>query len=243
MRFAAAITGCIGNIARRFPLYILAALFMAASAGDLSAAPPIPKGFEVPADSISPDQRLGVTVPILSEAPEEARNSLIDLQTGMLLATIQGEPGWNRQNHGGVLPARWAKDSSLLVWTVDGKWFPDALVVLKVRERAVLWQVNLLKTVQDEMLARTKLAQPKAYAAIVAGHKGWGSAYPEGFSIDVDLDGEIAFPLHFHGALTSDPKGADDLPKLESKLDGTIDEKGKVTVSRFAMGRGKSSHF
>jgi hypothetical protein len=43
--------------------------------------------------------------------------------------------------------------------------------------------------------------------------------------------------------LTSDPKGADDLPKLEANLQGTIDEKGKVTVAGFALGRGKSTHF
>ncbi len=227
---------------RRFPLSIVVALLIAAMGGNLLAGP-VAKGFKVQSDSISPDQRLGVTVPILSQAPENAKNTVIVVETGKALGVIKGETGWNRQNNGGVAPARWSKDSSVLVWMVDGKWFPAALVVLKCGPRAVLWQVDLLRAVQDEMLARTKAAQPKKYAAIVTGHKGWGSAYREGFSIDVDVDGEIAFPLHFHGALSSDPKGADDLPKLESNLEGSIDEKGKVTVTRFALGPGKSENF
>lgn len=231
---------------RRSPLTIIAAIFTAALVCQLAAGP-VPKGCQVPEDSISPNHEIGVTVPILTDEKEQKdlKNNLIEIKTGKLLGVIKGETGWNRQNHGGVLPARWSKDSSILVWTVDGKWFPNTLVVLKLREKAVLWQVDLLKTVQREMLTRTKAAKPKEYAAIVAGHKGDGSAYPDGFSIDVDVDAEkaLTLPLHFHGALTSDPKGADSLPKVESKLEGTIDEKGTVTISKFALGAGKSSHF
>src|SRR4051812_41378597 len=105
-------------MARLAILHILAALFMAAGGAGLSAAPPIPKGYQVPAESISSDQRLGVTVPITSAEPKDARNRVIDLKTGEVVATLKGETGWTRHNHGGVLPARWGKDNSILVWAV-----------------------------------------------------------------------------------------------------------------------------
>src|SRR5438876_8659386 len=82
----------------------------------------IPKGFVVPECTVSPDGRYGVTVPILLqfEASEYPKNSVIELKTGKVVAVIKSKfTGWNRQNHGGVLPCRWAKDGSLLLWEVD----------------------------------------------------------------------------------------------------------------------------
>ena len=125
------------------------------------------KGFQIPTDSQSPDHHYGVTVPILSDWPDSAdpKNSLIDLKTGHIIANIESpNTGWNRMAHGGVLPARWSKDGTLLLWEVEGKWFPWAMVLIKQKKGTVSWQVDIMKNAQKAILKRTREAAPKQYA-------------------------------------------------------------------------------
>jgi hypothetical protein len=59
---------------------------------------------------------------------------------------------------------------------------------------------------QQEILMRVRKADPVAYAAAVKENKHPGTAFPEGFTIDVDIVGsEVELPLHFIVALTSNP--------------------------------------
>ena len=204
----------------------------------------VPVGYQIPDDSISPDHRFGVSVPMREGPAEEtAKNSVIELQSGRTVAAINAYTGWDHANHDEPLPSRWSKDSSILVWSVDGKWFPNALVVLHLKDNALAWQLDLLKAAQTEILARTRQATPEKYAAIKVGHKGWGSAYKDGFSIDVEVDGEIALPLRFHATLTSDPKGADNLAVVQSHLEGVVAANGEVSFKEFGLGRGRSRRF
>jgi hypothetical protein len=149
------------------------------------AAQTIPKGFVVPKCTISPDGRYGVTVPILAEHEdsENPKNSVIELKTGKTLAVIKTKfTGWDRMNHGGVLPCRWSPDSSLLLWTVDGKWFPDAVVLLKFKNGALEWQRDITAIAETESLKRTKTAAPDKYARAKKANAGSGFAYPEGLA-------------------------------------------------------------
>jgi hypothetical protein len=208
---------------------------------DAALAQQIPKGFVVPNCSLSPDKRLGVTVPILDEHNESegVKNSVIDLTTGKIIAVIKTPwIGWTRMNHGGVLPCRWSPDGSLLVWTVDGKWFPDAVVLLKFKGGALEWQADITALAEAETLQQTKRAVPKKYALARRANEGSGSAYPEGFSIYVDALDPIALPLRVRATLTADPKGIPGQPKLESCLTGIIDRQGKLVVKDFHVGEG-----
>jgi hypothetical protein len=198
----------------------------------------IPKGFIVPACTLSPDGRYGVTVPLLfqHENSEDPKNSVIDLKTGKVVAVIKAKfTGWNRQNHGGVLPCRWSKDGSLLLWEVDGKWFSDALVLLKFKNGMLEWQIDVLREAQTEMLARTKRAAPKRYALAKKVNVGNGSAYPEGFTIAVSAANPIVLPLSIQAALTSNPKQIEDDPQLGSVLAGFVDERGNFKVGDFKL--------
>ena len=141
-------------------------------------------------------------------------------------------------NHGGVLPCRWSSDGSLLLWTVDGKWFPDAVVLLKFKDGVLEWQLDVKKAAQTESLARTKRAAPAQYAKAKNANAGSGSAYPEGFSIYVQALDPISAPLKIRATLTSDPKDIEGFPKLESYLTGIVDHNGRFSVADFHVGRG-----
>lgn len=202
--------------------------------------PKIPKGFTVPGDSVSPDKRFGVTVPIRAQHGENAKpkNSLIEIKTGRVLAIIPAETGWDRMNHGGVMPARWSKDGSLLLWKVDGKWFHDAFVLIKIADGKVAWQTDILKAAQQEILARTRKAAPAEYAVAKQENEGSGSAYPEGFSVDVDVAGKggITLPLKLKVVLSSNPKGIEGVKSLYSHMDAEVDADGCLVVKKFTLG-------
>jgi hypothetical protein len=203
-----------------------------------AAAQNIPKGFVVPECTVSPDGRYGVTVPILDqhEDSENPKNNVIELKTGRTIAVIQTKfTGWNRQNHGGVFPCRWSNDGSLLLWEVDGKWFSDALVLVKFKNGILEWQTDILRAAQTAMLSRTKRVAPKQYVLAKKANAGSGSAYPEGFTIAVAAADPISLPLNIQGALTSDPKQIEGFPRLGSELTGFVDERGNFKVADFGL--------
>jgi hypothetical protein len=203
-----------------------------------AAAQNIPKGYVVPKCTLSPDGRFGVTVPILDdyEQIQNPKNSVIELKTGKVIAVIKAKfTGWNRQNHGGVLPCRWSPDGSLLLWEVDGKWFSDALVLLKFKNGELEWQLDILRAAQTAMVARTKRATPKCYALAKQANYGSGSAYPEGFTIAVAAGDPVSLPLNIQAALTSDPKQIEGHLRLGSELTGFVDERGNFNVAEFRL--------
>lgn len=202
----------------------------------------VPPGFTMPEITLSPDKRFGVLVPDEKRHDAGEKNKLVEVGTGRVLAVIGGEPGMERMNHGGIMPARWASDSSLLLWCISGKWFPRAFVLIKLRDGKVEWQLDLLKTAQREILARARTAAPASYAAAKKQNAGNGSAYPEGFTVDVTTEGEegtpIALPLRVQVTMTSNPKGLEDYPKnaeLDAMLEGEVARDGKFKVLQFKL--------
>ena len=225
----------------QFPIIRLLAAIAAFSLNPHACAGTFPEGFSVLAPSVSPDGRYGVLVP--DEAhykPGSTQNQLVEIATGRVIAVIDAETGMERMNHGGAVAA-WSKDGSVLHWMVGGKWFPRAKALIKMKEGAVLWQTNVLKTAQTEILAHARKAKPANYAAAMEKNKENGPAYPDGFTVDVvsSADGKkttIPFPLKV--TLTANPKGFEDFPKgaeLEAEMTATIDADGKFRVLTFAV--------
>ena len=141
------------------------------------------------------------------------------------------------------MPCGWWDDSSLLLWKVLGKWSPRALVLLKLQENQLVWQVDLLTIAQRATLARTQQANPSGYRAAKKANAGHGSAYPDGFTIDVSAvtsaDAKPALPLKVTAELTSNPKGIEDFPKqaqVDAQLTGMVDARGKFVVKTFHLG-------
>ena len=96
----------------------------------------VPVGYTILDITLSPDHRYGVTVPDLNTP--NPQNSLVEVETGRVLALIQGNTGYESANHNSVLPSRFAQDDSLLLWEVDGKWCDTALVLLKLENGTVV---------------------------------------------------------------------------------------------------------
>jgi hypothetical protein len=220
-------------IARAVSLLTVAALIAITA-----EAQNIPKGFVAPKCTISPDGRYGVMIPVLDQHAdsENSKNSVVDLKTGKTVAVIKTKwAAWNVMGHGGVLPSRWSPDGSLLLWEVEGKWFRDAVVLLKFKNGVPEWQCDITAIAHSEILERTKRAAPAKYAKAKKANAGSGSAYPEGFTIEVVALDPIAFPLKVRAALTSDPKQIEGFPQLGSELSAIVDEHGKFVVTDFRL--------
>ena len=80
----------------------------------------------------------------------------------------------------------WADNESLVLWKVNGKWAPTALVLIKLKDNKQSWQLNLLKSFQKEILSYTKKAAPEKYEEARQANLGNGTAYPDGFTVDVE---------------------------------------------------------
>jgi hypothetical protein len=196
-----------------------------------------------PTFTFSPDHRYGVTIPVFhieaAQGPGGRMNKIVELRTRRIVAVIHGKPGYDRAlNFHETAPPRRSADSSVLLWKVEGKWFPDALVLLKLQQGREKWQVDLLRTAQQAILTRTKNAALQRYAAAKEANSGNGSAYPDGFTVDVTTDEDkIAFPLQVLVDLTAKPKQMGDFPgNLESHLDAVVTEDSKFIVKDFKLG-------
>jgi len=191
--------------------------------------------------ALSPSGRYAVTVPKgeFVDQIADSKNQLITATTGTTLAQLPGWVGHNRMNHGGC-DGTWSKDESLLVWIVDGKWSSDSVVVAKTGGARVDWVVDLSPPCQRAILERLKGVDALAYTRAKERNNGNGSAYPEGFTIDVrtgDVEGEDPkLPLKVRIDLTSDPKGMHN-ESVECWLDAVLDEHGKLSFGEFHMGR------
>jgi len=213
---------------------------------DLILGPQFPKDFGVAKDSVSPDGRYGVLAPTDWDHYKEngqPQNRLVEIKTGKVIETIQAETGLVHMNHGGILPARWSADGAYLLWSVDGKWTPRALVLLKIENGRVKWQRDLLGLNQKEILARTRKAAPAKYAAGKKQNRGNGSAYPDGFTVNVSVNGDentpLQLPLSIHVQLESNPKAIEDYPEkadITSEMLTTVGADGNLAVKDFHLG-------
>jgi hypothetical protein len=202
-----------------------------------------------PPSMFSPDHRYGVTIPVFhfetGDQPDHRKNKVVDLGTGAVIAVLRADPpGYDRAlNHHEAPSPRWSSDSSLLLWKIDGKWCPDALILLKIEQNRAKWQLDLLRTAQQAVLSRTREAAPDQYKICKRANAGSGSAFPDGFTVDVTTDGEdnkrVSLPLVVHADLMANPKEIEGDPNLDSHLDGVVNEDGKFAVQEFQLGARK----
>lgn len=201
--------------------------------------------YVIPSFTYSPDGHYGIMLPVFAKAPPNdpcsRLNKVVNLVSNQVITNINAQPGFDRAlNFREVIPPKWSSDSSVLLWKVDGKWFPTALVVLRIADGKQDWQLDLLKTAQEVILARTRKAAPGRYAAAKNANAGNGSAYPDGFTVDVVPEGAnsntVSLPLHVHVTLTSNPKEINGFPaNLDSSLEATVTDDGKFVVNAFRI--------
>ncbi|MDB6173336.1 MAG: hypothetical protein JWL59_2647 [Chthoniobacteraceae bacterium] len=219
-----------------------AAIFCAAAS---VSAKELNTDYVTPPFTRSPNGRYGVKVPVFhmeSEDDDKRKNQVVELATGHVVAVIPGVPGYDRRlNYHTVAPARWSQDGSVLLWKIEGKWSPDTLVLIKIEKNRAAWQIDILNRAQQAVLTRTRKAAPKKYIAAKKSNAGNGSAYPDGFTIDVTTDGEagktLILPLAIHADLSANPKGIEDFPaNLNAYLDAVVNSDGTFIVKDFQLG-------
>jgi hypothetical protein len=195
-----------------------------------------------PAFAFSPDGRYGVMIPVWHDQGAQERddrmNKVVELRTNHVVAVIPAEPGYNRAlNFHKAAPPSWSSDSSLLLWKVEGKWNPDALVLLKIEQNRAKWELDLLKTAQQAVLSRTRKASPQQYEVCKQANRGNGAAFPDGFTVNVTTDGQntktVSLPLRVHADLSANPKQIENLPDLDSHLDAVVTADGRFVVKDF----------
>ena len=212
-----------------------------ASLGPATPTVGLPDGYFVPEDSLSPDKRYGVMVPDHAHFEEGGRgqNKVIEMATGKTIAEIDAESWFQdravRMNHGSVA-ARWSRNGNVLAWIVGGKWAPRSFNLLKIGNGSTEWQCDVLKEVQQQILQETKNAEPTAYEAARLENQGSGSAYPDGFVIDVTLPSAgFELPMTCTVTLDSNPKQIDRLTSLRSALDVSVDTDGHLQFTSLRL--------
>lgn len=219
----------------------------------VALAEPIPEGYTVPSETRSPSQRYGFTVPkadthqfdVYTGHKIQISNSLFDLKTGKVITVVDAWTAYKRMNHGGIIPPWWSGDESIVLWNVSGKWCPWALVLIKFKDDKMVWQLNVLTTFQKEILARTKAVAPKKYEISQKHNAGNGIAFPDGFTVNVEVATDagsnskdrspLKLPLKIHATLTANPKGIEGSPNLNSEMNGIANEDGTITVTDFKL--------
>jgi hypothetical protein len=213
----------------------------------------LPEGYIVVRSSISPDGRYGVSAydgAVDSNSAEGGENQLVDIRSGRTCGPIGGG-ATIRMNRGGIQPARWSADMSSLLWEVEGRWSPLALTLIKLKDSKITSQFDVLGVAQKAILERTRQAAPAKYAAAKKFNKGSGSAFPDGFAVNVRAEGDkprgepkedihgipIALPFKVHVELTSNPKALARIgqAQLDSELDGVVAGKLTFAVTRFRL--------
>jgi hypothetical protein len=98
-------------------------------------------GYHVADDSISPDGKYAVISPNLHRVGYEvARDFLVELKPLRFLAINEAETSYDIRNTTFV---EWAKDSSAVVVSVEGKWGPVGFTLFELQDGRVKRQTNL----------------------------------------------------------------------------------------------------
>jgi hypothetical protein len=201
----------------------------------------------IPDVTVSPDKKYGVTVPPSVNVPDffTKTNEIIELKSHRNVGWINAETAFARMNKHELLPAWWSADDTYLLWQVEGKWGMHQQELVCLTGGEIQWELDVLAVLERQILNRTEAAIPEKFLAASKANWGDGSDYPEKFTIDSWCDksnkGPLKFPVLFHVFLTSNPKGAEGVPEVDSFMDAVLKDTGEITVTRFQLGRTKDA--
>ena len=210
----------------------------------ITKATALPAGYIIPKETLSPNHRYAFMVPVFDSTVTDSsqfQNALIDAKTDQIITKVDAPAGFDRPlNYVSVEQPLWSKDESLVLWKVNDKWCPTALVLIKLKNNKQLWQLNLLTVFQEKILSYTKKAVPKKYEVAKKANIGNGSSYPEGFTVDVEpvengKNGLLELPIKIHITLSSNPKLIKDKPNLNSEMDAIVKNDGTIEVKKFKI--------
>jgi hypothetical protein len=236
---------------------IKAAMLVVASYGaaGLISAQGIPSGYTLPPDTISSDHHYGVLIPHFDRNNDLPKNNkVMDLVTSRVVAEITADPesltdkdigcdnpiGWDHElNHHENGVAEWSSDSSLLLWSVEGKWGYDGLMLLKFSRGKLIWKRDILAASHKAIIVRMRKAAPSKFQRGSIANEDDGCWYPRGYAVDERrTTGPLTLPMTFSVGATSNVKQIPDFPTLEAHMKAVVDRKGAFAIKSFDLGRG-----
>lgn len=232
------------------PFAAIIALLLVPLSSPLQAKWAPPPGFQILKSTLSPDRTMAVVAPdhdhYLEDGPPQ--NKLVNVKTGEDLATLNAPTYFKDAEivQNDVEPAAcWSEDGFVFAWVLTGKWMPTACLFLALEDGAVAWQTDVLTLVGNKAVAKTKAALPKNCAAVKEHNKSYGSAYRDGFTVDIETP-EAGFELPWTGTATlnsNDKDLTDDWPpaaNVYATMDFTVAEDGTIEFSDFSVDKKKT---
>jgi hypothetical protein len=211
----------------------------------LGAKADVVSTISVPDNTLSPDKRFGVTVPFSDVAGVFEENNLVEMKSKRVLGPINISTAYGRVNNSEILPAWWSSDDSYVLWQVNGKWGMDTQMLVCLKDGEIQWELDVIKVLQRAILTRTEALDPKNFLAAKKANWGDGSAYPEDFTFDSKAretnKRPLTFPVRFDVYLTSNPKGSEGVPEIDSYMEATLSRDGEINVTGFHSGKSTSS--
>jgi len=130
-------------------------------------------GYELPKSMLSPDGKFGVIFPKLfrfGDSPDE--NFLVAVQAHEIIGIIEdGDPYFRGKNHG-ALSAYWAPDSSAILAINEGKWSPESMVLVELRDGRIVRQTELVRQVWKMFAPDIAKAEKKPVKDVGIGAMG-----------------------------------------------------------------------
>jgi hypothetical protein len=227
------------HLSKRTTFALLAGVvFCSAVEADIGPNAPISS------NTISPNKRYGVTIPQGSAADQGSiakQNDLIELSDNRVLGRINADTAFAHMNNLEILPGWWSSDDSYLLWQVKGPWGMYTQMLICLKGDKITWELDVLRALQRAILTKTEAIDPEKFLAAMKANWGNGSAYPETFTVDSHAEnanqGPLIFPVRFHVYLTSNPKGADGVPEVDSSMEATLSQDGAIAITEFHDGK------
>ena len=186
------------------------------SAAGLPAA--YAKNYLVARSTMSPDRKFAVIYPTLDFSDsKDAKDLLVALNPFSVVATLATEDPYFQNKSNSGLTAKWSKDGSVAMITIDIKWGPGDVFVVELSGGKVKRISNILDKLQKSLEPKFRAAEPKPepyndFAPFL---------FEEGDNPGCTLEGNSRVRIDLKA--TNDPKGLSDRPwKMRVKAEWDI---------------------
>jgi hypothetical protein len=204
-----------------------------------TASAQIPRGFELPTATVSPNGKYGVLIPDRETFdPAKWQNLLIEIKTNRIVGRLIVLSASNlapAQAYSDYATA-WSPDSVFLTWRSDDKWEPHGVVAAKITNGKIEWQMDIMAVAKKEILARFKKEHRALFDAIANVLRKQWPGKKDVFFADVEtkpLDRKTG--IDFKACITSDLRTGtiDGKYSIQAIITGRVTPDGKIIYQNY----------
>lgn len=165
------------------------------------------KNYLVARGTMSPGRKFAVIYPTLDfSESKDANDLLVALNPFSVVATLPTEEPYHQNRSNSGLSAKWSKDGSVAMITIDSKWGPGDVFVVEVSGGKVKRITNVLDKLQKSLEPKFRAAEPKREP-----HNDFAPfLFEQGDNPGCTLEGNNRVRIDL--TATNDPKGLSDRP-------------------------------